>query len=297
MTWGVIDLGTNTFHLLLAERSSDSFRIVFRKRFPVRLGRNGLSTFSKEVLRDAQEAILNLHTILKEYKSPVKLRIIGTSAMRTASNRDELIAFIHNLFGVKVEIIDGHQEAKLIHKGVAHFYPPQQASLLMDIGGGSIEFVLFDQDGIHYLESLPLGIGVLYHQFQLSNPATSDELKDAQLWILNHLKPLIREAKKVKASHFIGSSGTFDLLYDLFPLMNSPHGIDQKACLNHLRSFIKSSMEERRNFDSFPSDRLDYIPVAYLLVLTVLEAFRPETLSLSPYALKEGVLCEMMGFS
>ncbi len=292
MALAVIDLGTNTFHLLIAEPQGPSFHTLLRKRHSVKLGRNGLKSFSIAVIEEAQRALIDFRKILHQY--PISaLRIIGTSAMRTASNAYELIQFIEELFETNVEVIDGNKEAELIFKGVTHNNPPKVASLIMDIGGGSVEFIAFENEEIRHIESKNIGIGVLYNTLKFDDPVTQQQLIDAEGRITNQLESIIHSARNFGIQNLIGASGTFDLLYNLFKHPNFEDQIHIGPCLEHMNEFILSTKKERKNYGRFPDDRLDYIPVAYLLVRELVNALQPSNIHYTPYSLKEGTLIEM----
>ncbi len=144
--YAVIDLGTNTFHLLIAEKQKNHrFKELHRQRFFVKLAEEGIETIGAEPVKRGMQALKVFREIIDELKIK-KIKAIGTAALRTASNGQQFLGAVKESFSLKVELIDGGREAELIYKGVVQAVPFQdQNYLLMDIGGGSVEFIIANQ--------------------------------------------------------------------------------------------------------------------------------------------------------
>ena len=107
-----------------------------------------------------------------------KVKAIGTAALRTASNGQEFIDTVKKKYNISIELIDGNREAELIYKGVILAIPFQEKNyLLMDIGGGSVEFIIANKNKVLWAKSFPIGVAVLYKRFQHSEPILPEEVK------------------------------------------------------------------------------------------------------------------------
>ena len=148
----ILDLGTNTFHLLIAEINENSPELIFQETIAVKLGEGGMrdgminvSAFDRGV-----SAIRQFKTSIDHY-GVFQIKAFATSALRSASNSEDFIKKILTETGIKIEIIDGNREAELIFSGVrSAINMKDQSSLIMDIGGGSVEFIICDQDQIFW---------------------------------------------------------------------------------------------------------------------------------------------------
>src|SRR6202012_891884 len=148
----VMDLGTNTFHLLIAEGDAANPHILLKITEPVKLGEGGIN---KGIIQPAAyargvNAMEQFHRQIAQHKVD-ELKAIATSALRSASNGNAFIHEVKQKTGIRIETINGDKEADNIYKGVkAGTCLSQQNSLIVDIGGGSIEFILGNIDGIIY---------------------------------------------------------------------------------------------------------------------------------------------------
>ena len=167
MRVAIIDLGTNTFHLMLAEVSKKSYSIFFRERVPVKIGEKGIN--KGEITPEAWERVISA---LKGFKATIDENDINevfgtaTSAIRNASNGKELVAEIYSQTGIEIEIISGLREAELIHLGAKEALDlGEEMSLIMDIGGGSIEFIISNQDRVFWMESFEVVANAWWKSF------------------------------------------------------------------------------------------------------------------------------------
>ena len=141
--YAIIDLGTNTFHLLVAEQQLDnSFKELYRKRYFVKLAEEGIETIGQASLQRGLVALQHFRQVIDELQVK-KVKAIGTAALRTATNGPAFVQQVKEDFAISIELITGSQEAAYIHQGVAMAVPFQEENyLLMDIGGGSVEFII-----------------------------------------------------------------------------------------------------------------------------------------------------------
>ena len=170
----IFDLGTNTFNLLVRDAEGSLLR---SEKLPVKLGAGGLR--SDEISPDAEEraiAAMHQHKAWAQEAGASRGYAFATSAMRSTRNGAEVAARIERETGIPVNIIDGDQEAAFIAGGVAHAWPERsEPRLIMDIGGGSTEFILLDGTDVLYAESFPLGVTRLVERFQPADPMSPED--------------------------------------------------------------------------------------------------------------------------
>lgn len=297
----VIDLGTNTFHLLVAEQQTDNtFKELYRKRFFVKLAEEGIATIGKASLQRGMEALIHFRQVLAELQVS-SVKAIGTAALRTASNGPTFIQEVKDKLGIQIELIDGDQEAAYIHKGVAMAVPFEEKNyLLMDIGGGSVEFIIANKHKVHWAQSFPIGAGILYKKFHQHDPILSTEIAATKAFIDSFLGPLKKALVKFPATILVGASGTFEVLSFL---LTKDKAYDTYAKITTVdfhpfyQQLIKTTIAERLASKDIPDNRIDMIVVAVILIDYILALVEIESIIVSKYALKEGVLSELLSLA
>lgn len=308
MRIAVIDLGTNTFNLLIVETLDDqSYNIIFNNKLPVKLGKSGID--KKEIRPDAITRGLNalerhIQTI-HEYKAE-KIFAFATSAVRSARNGEQFVKMIHQRFNLEVEIINGEREAELIYFGVKQAVKlSNEKVLILDIGGGSNEFIIADQDNIYWKKSYPLGIARLLAKFKPSDPISIEEIEFISNYLEERLCDLFEEFKKHKITTLIGASGSFETITAMIraddPNFESETGTSSESVNIDLTNFenlyqqlINSTLKERKQMKGLESMRLEMIVVATLIVKFILQKLKLQRLVQSNFALKEGVVYELL---
>jgi len=296
--YGVIDLGTNTFHLLIARQNENGgLDELYRKRVYVKLAENGIDTIGDAPFQRGLESLQIFKQVLEEYKV-TKIKAFGTAALRTASNGSKFIEYVKNNIGLDITLIPGSEEARLIHHGVSHAVPlDENNGLIMDIGGGSVEFIIANKTKVHWAKSFPIGVAVLYNQFHKNDPITNDEVKAINSFLNSTLLELFTALKKYPASTLIGASGTFDVLESIL-VKEKTHPL--YASLNSELFFplhnqlLTTNIEQRLQMEGLPNSRADLVIVAMILIKFILTKTNTKKIIVSAYAMKEGILYEMI---
>ena len=296
--YAVIDLGTNTFHLLIAENnSSGTFNELYRHRIFVNLAENGIHTIGPMPFERGLNAINIFKEKLIEFEVS-SIQSFGTAALRTASNGLDFINKLYLETGIKVLLIPGEREADLIYKGVRQAVElGTTKSLIMDIGGGSVEFIIADQSGIEWAQSFPIGVSVLYNDFHKTDPISTDEKEVLFHYFSQELSPLLDQLKSFSPSTLIGASGTFDVLENVLcnKKVNEIHGIvDVTDFYPFFEHLISTKLHQRFDMEEIPDSRAEMIIVAVLLIDFILKKTPIQKISVSAYAMKEGMLMEVM---
>lgn len=308
MRISVIDLGTNTFNLLIVETGEGRyFKILYNNKLPVKLGRGGID--KKEIRSDAISRGLNAiekHLLtIKEYKAD-KIYAFATSAIRSARNGEQFVDLIRERFNMNVEVISGDKEAEIIYYGVRQAVQlDMNPVLIMDIGGGSNEFIIANRETIFWKKSYPLGIARLLEKFKPSDPITIEEIEFISNYLEEKLVDLFDEIKKYRIDTLIGASGSFETMAamirsddshfksetGMFPEM---YDIDLADFENLYQMLINSTLKERKQMKGLETMRLEMIVLATLLVKFILQKLKLKHLILSNYALKEGIIYQLV---
>lgn len=304
MRVAVIDLGTNTFHLLIAETAGNEPEILYKTNVPVKLGEGRIN--DNIIIPTAFERGINClkdfsQTITK-YKAD-KVRATATSAVRSAENGNDFVDAVKEQTGITIETISGDEEAALIYEGVKLSGAITDLSLIMDIGGGSVEFILCDGEKLIWKKSYNIGAARLMQQFFKSDPI-SDEDKNAILFhVQNQLTDLFQICEKYQPKVLIGSAGAFETFTELISRKNN-----LKTDINTIKTFefnfddyieiagklLNSTHQERAEMPGIIPLRVDMIVIAALITNYVLCRTKINQLTLSTYDLKMGVLASLI---
>jgi exopolyphosphatase/guanosine-5'-triphosphate,3'-diphosphate pyrophosphatase len=293
----VMDLGTNTFHLLIAEPDINNFfKEVRHEHIGVKLGEGGINEgyIKAEAYQRGIDTLVKFGELIKE-QNVVQVKAIATSAMRNASNGQQFINEVKQRTGIIIETITGDVEAGYIYKGVKASACLQSAnSLIVDIGGGSVEFILGNSENIIYKQSFEIGAARLMAKFHQIDPITTDAIRS--------LNNYLNAVKQHDVKNLIGSSGAFETFaellesdkgrtFDLKRTSTCAFSIEEiKGIINRI---VASNHQERANMPGIIPVRVDMIVVASLLTQYLINRLYISEVIMSAYSLKEGVLADL----
>lgn len=295
MVKAVIDLGTNTFNLLIVKINEGEIMVLHNEKEGVALGMGGINNqwISPEALDRALTALKRFKSVCENHEVTM-IKAIGTSAIRDAKNAADFLRSVKQSVGIDIEIVSGRREAELIHKGIAASHDFEEHSLIMDIGGGSTEFISADESGIQDMISLNIGVSRIFQLFDLSDPLSHGDVLQIEEWLETHAGTFFENRKE---NVLIGASGSFETFYEL--MHNSPFPDDTKSveiALHHLHvildNIIHSTQEERDRNEWIIPIRKKMAPIAAVKTRWVLKQIPATKIFISPYALKEGVIFE-----
>lgn len=302
----VIDLGTNTFHLLIAEGNGSNPHILFQTTNPVKLGEGGIN---KGLIVPAayERGVKAMQEFSKEItKYDVEqVKAIATSALRSAANGQAFIDEVKSKTGILIETINGDEEACYIYNGVkAGGCLSKQNSLIIDIGGGSIEFILGNENEISWKQSFEIGAARLMDKFHQIDPITYEAINDLNAYLEKRLADMLAAVSNCQINDLIGSSGAFETFAEVieaekgnpFDIRRIKHyTFDTDELIGVTDKLVKSSHDERKNTKSIIPVRVDMIVVASLVTRFVMQRLNINHVALSTNALKEGVAAAMLG--
>ncbi len=297
MRQAVIDLGTNTFNLLIGEILDGELQTIFSTKQAVMLGMGGLieGKISEDALIRAKKTLEEFEEIAMRYEVD-KIYAIGTAAMREAEDIEDIEDLTDEL-EINLQVISGTEEADLIYKGVALLHDFQEDGIIMDIGGGSNEFILADKSGVLEAESFNIGVSRLYQMVGEPEVFTSEIREQVDRFIEQETGTFFTN-KQVQ--HLIGASGSFETLYEMifeerYP--ENPQMIELPIDKVHevIQWSLKATLQERVETPWIIPMRKKMLPFAAYSILWVMKKLGTEKLSICPYSLKEGAFSHYFG--
>jgi len=296
----VIDLGTNTFNLLLAEMWHNDYKIFYSDKVPVKIGQGGIN--KGIITAEAQERALDAMQFFEQKikkENIQKIYAFATSAFRNARNGYTVKDKIKSLTGINVDIIDGDLEAFYIYQGVKGALEiGEEPSLILDIGGGSVEFIIGDSDKIFWKNSFEIGAQRLLDRFHKVDPIAEEDVSALLDYLVDELKPLDSAMRKFDIDTLIGSSGTFDTLSEIYcasidipfdPILPE-FPLDHDFYMSIHQQLLQKNKAQRLSIPGMLPMRVDMIVVASCLIYFVVNRYKIANLRVSSHSLKEGML-------
>lgn len=302
-TIAIIDLGTNTFHLLIAEIDErDNYEIKGKFKEPVQLGQGSINAgkIGDEAFKRGIRALKTYRTII-DTSSIKKVFAFATSAIRSASNGQDFIKAAKESANIEIKTINGNEEAAIIFEGVKNGVqlPFDERTLIVDIGGGSVEFIVAHEGKAELLRSVNIGGARLLDKIKPSNPIKIEEVATLNNLLDKELGGLIRELKEFDLTMLVGSSGTCETIGNLVAISQK-----DKVSVGNLNGFaffqkdfedacmkiIRTTRAERQKMEGIDGMRVDTIVLGIYLIYYLFKNLSLPRMMISTQALKEGVL-------
>jgi len=298
----IIDLGTNTCNSLIAEYDQSKYNILYQGKEIVKLGKKGIdkNLLIEDGLQRAIAALKNHLETIRKYQAS-GIIALATSAIREAHNRSWFLDEVKQQTGIELEVISGEKEADLIFKGVKlAFSEIENQSLILDIGGGSNEFILTESGNPIWKESFPLGMARIIDQMPPSDPITSLEIQQINNYFERGLDSLWKQVENIKIPCLIGCSGAFDTLVDLIDRtipgkkIRTKQEVKLDDFLKIYQTLIGSTTGQRMQMKELESIRVEMIVPSVLFMKLVIDRLNIQKIYQTDYALREGVLYELI---
>lgn len=293
-----IDLGSNSFHLLVANYQEERLQVVARQGEKVQLaaGLDDEGLLDEATMQRALDCLARFAPFVADI-APGQLRVVGTNALRDAANSETLIERAEALLGCRVEIIAGREEARLIYLGAAHALAEEGRRLIVDIGGGSTEFIIGERFEPQALESLRMGCVTFTRRFFDGGEITEKRMRRAELAALSELANIRRHYLALGWEDPVGSSGTIKAAAAVIHAAgDGPESVITRQGLTALRErLIRFKRLDRVSLEGLKPDRARVFPAGIAVLGAVFEAFGLEQMRYADGALREGVLYDMAG--
>jgi len=296
--YAALDLGSNSFHVLLARFDGPRLLVLDRYKDNVRLA-SGLQedgNLSEEAMARACRALEKIAERIRPLP-PAYVRVVGTNTLRAAKNRDVFLARAEKILGVPISIISGLEEARLIYLGVGKdFTPEDRTRLVVDIGGGSTELVLGRNKPLK-LESLYMGCVSFARQFFPEGRVTRRVYEKAVLAARSEVQGLVSEFSASNWDEAVGSSGTIRAIERVLHGMGlnqnhviTPEGLDQLA-----EAVIAAKYAEVLDLPGLDDDRRPVFAGGLAVLHGIFAELKIRAMHVSMYAIREGIIYDLAG--
>lgn len=298
MRLAIIDLGTNTCNLLITELDEGNYTVLHEAKLGVKLGKSGIhkNELTIDAFERAKSALKQHIKTIKKFK-PDEMVALATSAVRDAENRDQFKHFIFEKTGLQLQVISGDDEARLIYQGVKlALQNISSNSIILDIGGGSNEFIIPNKTGIQWKESFPLGMSRVLELFHISDPILPEEIIRIENYFKQGLENLWKETSSKTINQLIGCSGAFDTICDLIDQTEpgTKKRIKQEISLNDFKTVcaevIQSTKAQRKQMVGMEALRIEMIVPSIIFIRLVAQKLKLSSIIQTDFALREGVL-------
>lgn len=300
-----IDIGTNSFHLVVARVNEKGIiKILTREKEVVRLGKSStdMKYLSQDAIRRGIQTLKRFKLICDSFNAQV--RAVATSATREALNKSEFIDRAYETTGIKIEVVSGFEEARLIYLGVLQALSVFKTKiLLIDIGGGSTEFLIGEKGNVNYANSIKIGAVRLTEKFFPDGKFKKSNIEDAKMYVKSIINPVIRDLKELDYKNVIGTSGT---ITNIGMIINAEenNNLDEQFNFNNfsynkelLNKAVKritrcekiSEIKEIRGLDP---DRIDIITSGAIILEQIFSELNLDNITLSNFALREGIILD-----
>ena len=300
-----IDIGTNSVHMVIARlAANDRFEVVTRQKEMVRLGsgRGEMKHLEADAIDRGVAALARCRSLADSFGA--EIRAVATSAVREARNAKEFTDRAQAEAGVTVEVISGQEEARLIHLGVLQALPVfDQRLVLLDVGGGSTEVVVATGLDERLARSLKIGSLRMTRRFFPEGFVEGDALDRSRRYVADRLAQTVREAGDLSHDVAVASSGTAEAVVTMAlaasgePVPQSLNGtvVTRKQISEVVEALATvATPEERRKLPGIDPARADILLGGAVVIEQVCKAFGIKELTVSEYALREGVLFSML---
>lgn len=299
MRVGIIDCGSNTFNLLMADVVNARWTEVFQTLQPVFLLKGSSeNALAQERIARGLDSIKSFLELSKNYHCQ-KLWVIGTEALRSNDREQLFKALLQQKFGVELQIIDGDEEARLVQLAAAATAADEVHDYMaVDIGGGSVEFILVINQKVQWRQSLPIGVSRMSHQLNLSLTLTTAEELLFRKTVKEAIKELIIASEPFEVRNIIGISGSFESIQDMCltreKLKDKLREIPLSAFHRLYARIVHSSHTDRSVTPGLVSYRVDTIVPAMMIIAELIDNLNITHLYHCQYSLLEGFLIDQI---
>lgn len=293
-----VDLGSNSFHMVVARYSHGQLVIVDRLREMVRLaaGLDAQGRLNREATGRALPCLERFGQRLRDMQAK-RVRVVGTNTLRKARRKGAFLDRAREALGHPIDIISGVEEARLIYLGVAHTTPSAGGHrLVVDIGGGSTELIIGEGLAARRLESLYIGCISLSAEHFPDGGITPKRMKRARTAAQLELEPVKARFRRSEWDTAIGASGTLRAVSDILTARGSPSGnITRDGVHWLLEECLRAGDVTRLKLPGLAPERLEILPGGLAILLEVFDMLDVETMRVADGALREGLLYDLLG--
>ena len=294
-----IDLGSNSFHMIIARYLLGQLRVVDRLRETVRMadGLDGRGGLSDEARERALECLARFGQRIRELP-PYRVRALATNTVRQLKSPQAFLMPAETALGHAIEVVSGREEARLIYLGIAHAQPPLADAnrLVIDIGGGSTEFIIGRGMQTLERESLQAGCIASTRRFFPDGKLSKKRWKEALTAVTSEFQPFAARYRALGWSEALGSSGTHKAISDICAAMKLSKGAITAEALPKLREeLLRAKHIDEIKLPTLSDERRPIIAGGVLVLEAAFQALGLEKLLVSKAAMREGILYDILG--
>lgn len=300
MRVAIVDCGTNTFNLLVADIKDAVPVILHTGKVPVKIGKGGInqSLILPDAMNRAIDALKQHAETIQQFQAD-KTLVFATSAARSASNKNELIDRAKKEAGLDLTIITGEREAELIYEGVRNSDALNtDTALIMDIGGGSCEFIFCNSNQLFDRFSFEIGVSRLIDRFTPDDPIREDQIAEMHHYLDGILQNMFEKTRSLSPLYLVGSSGTFDTFTDMLKAERNLGSASSRSAYSYTAQdfnrlyhiILKSSLSERLLLPGMAPFRAEMITASVIAVKCIVDRYSFQKITSSAYSMKEGIL-------
>jgi exopolyphosphatase / guanosine-5'-triphosphate,3'-diphosphate pyrophosphatase len=296
MKIAVIDLGTNGFRLQIAETfEAGKFNIIHREARDLKMASEGFQRIGAAPFKRGLEAMRHFCVVLKLH-NVLKIKAIGTAFLRLAENGTDFIEAVKRETGIEIELISGEREAELIYKGMRLGIPLSiEPVLMVDVGGGSVEFIIADAHKMLWAKSFDIGVAILKQRFHKNDPILKGEIEVIEDFLDNNTQDLQRAILEFQPKFPSIACSTLDFMVKIL----------RGSYQSHYFEFDKSTFQDFYQKLTFldestlfatpdvPQDKVEMLTVSMILMDWVMRKLEAEKMLASAYSMKAGMFYEM----
>lgn len=293
--YAVIDLGSNSFHMLITRLVADSVQVVDKVKRKVRLasGLNEQNRLCDDAIERGLECLEFFAERLQDIP-PENIRIVATATLRIATNSEQFIARANKILGTDIRLLSGVQEAEYIYLGVAHTSCGDQKRLVLDIGGASTEIIVGDKFNSQIVNSLNIGCVTYLKRFFFDGKLTDTNFQSAISAAKTEIKGLVDEYKTIGWQSVQGGSGTMQALAEILLFNRKPSIINVDFLASIKQQLIDCKTVNNIEIEGLQVERQPVFASGLAILIALFESFSISELQLSSGAIREGLLYEML---
>jgi len=293
--YAVIDLGSNSFHMLITRQLADSVQVVDKVKRKVRLasGLDKNNNLSEQAMARGLECLSFFAERLQDIPEE-NIRIVATATLRLATNRELFISRANKVLNNTITLLSGEQEAAYIYQGVAYTNCSENERLVVDIGGASTELIVGVGTTAKKIMSLDLGCVTFNNQFFNDGQLTKKNFELAIAAASKLLSPHVKCYTQIGWQTVLGGSGTMQALAEMLLFDHQPSLITKQYLYEIQQQLINCQTIGQINLPGLNSERIPVIASGLSILIAIFECFSINQLQLSSGALREGLLYEML---
>ncbi len=297
-TFAAVDLGSNSFHMVVAKLEDGQVRIIDRIKDMVRIasGLDNRNNLTEEAIERSLESLRQLGQRIREIPR-TNVKAVGTNTLRQARNGNDFIRRARTALGHNIDIISGQEEARLVFLGVAHtFYNHDTTSLVIDIGGGSTEVIIGKGFKPRVAESLYMGCVNVSRRFFADGSVTRKRMREAMLFARTELETIETGYRRIGWDTVLGSSGTIRAIADVAAAQGwSESGVTREAVDILRKQLISAGHHDKLYLEGLMERRKPVFAGGVAIMSAIIDALGLDHIHISEGALREGIIYELIG--